>query len=378
MKLSATIPLGELVDVISGFAFKSERFASEGELPLVRIRDVERGYSETYYSGEYDNLYIVKDGDLLIGMDGEFNRELWKGGAALLNQRVCKIVADERRLSSAYLYHFLPAALRQIEDRTPFATVKHLSAKEIRSISIPLPPLDEQRRIAAILDKADALRRKRKRALELLDTLTESMFLEMFQKTNFREMIPIRTIGEVCEVGSGSTPSRDESSNFGGSVCWVKTTEVKGQMIWNTQECVTPQGIASARLRLYPKGTVLIAMYGQGATRGKVGILGVDATVNQACAALLTHSSLDPIFLFHQLKHSYEALRSLGRGGNQPNLNGELVKSYPILVPPLDDQRRFVQLVRSVSEIAEHIRPSLQYFENLFASLQHRAFSGQL
>ena len=98
-----TVALGDLVGILSGFAFKSERFADAGGLPIVRIRDVKRGYSETFYSGEYDDCYVVNNGDLLIGMDGEFNRERWKGGKALLNQRVCKLSPDIHHLSLARL-----------------------------------------------------------------------------------------------------------------------------------------------------------------------------------------------------------------------------------------------------------------------------------
>src|SRR6185437_13152902 len=115
-----------------------------------------------------------------IGMDGEFNRAYWKGGKALLNQRVCKITSASEALVDTYLYWFLPDALQEIERVTPFVTVKHLSVKQIQNIVIPLPPVSEQRRIAQILAKADALRTKRRAAIAQLETLTQSIFLDMF------------------------------------------------------------------------------------------------------------------------------------------------------------------------------------------------------
>ena len=173
--------LGDHVEILSGFAFKSECFNTEGQgLPLVRIRDVVSGNSQTYYSGEYSNDYLLQDGDMLVGMDGDFNRERWNGGIALLNQRVCKITAKADTLDQSYLYHFLPKALAKLHSETPAVTVKHLSVKGIMNIEFPLPPLTEQKRIAAILDKADGIRQKREQAIKLADDFLRSTFLDMF------------------------------------------------------------------------------------------------------------------------------------------------------------------------------------------------------
>ncbi|WP_254635980.1 restriction endonuclease subunit S, partial [Acinetobacter bereziniae] len=175
------VQLGTLVKITSGFAFKSNLFNTDKKgLPLIRIRDVVRGYSDTYYDGEYKAEYLIQKGDALIGMDGEFNLALWNCGKALLNQRVCKIQSIDERLDQNYLIRFLPKALKDIEDRTPFVTVKHLSVKDINNIQIPLPPLEEQRRIASILDQADELRQKRQQAIEKLDQLLQATFIDMF------------------------------------------------------------------------------------------------------------------------------------------------------------------------------------------------------
>ncbi|MFP4694575.1 MAG: restriction endonuclease subunit S [Halothece sp.] len=172
--------LGNHVDILSGFAFKSSKFSEIGDIPVARIRDIKAGYSKTYYKGEYDVSYLIDNDDILIGMDGEFNCARWKGGQALLNQRVCRIKSISNYLNENYLFYYLPIALKKIEDKTPFVTVKHLSVKKIKAIQIPLPPLEEQKRIAEILDRADAIRQKRKRAIALTEELARSTFLEMF------------------------------------------------------------------------------------------------------------------------------------------------------------------------------------------------------
>ena len=109
--------LGDHAKFLSGFAFKSTFFNNDGiGLPVVRIRDVVRGHSETFYSGRYDDNYIVSNGDYLIGMDGEFNLAQWRAETALLNQRVCKIASVSESMDRDYLGRFLSVALKNIED----------------------------------------------------------------------------------------------------------------------------------------------------------------------------------------------------------------------------------------------------------------------
>ncbi|MGL5936794.1 MAG: restriction endonuclease subunit S, partial [Cetobacterium sp.] len=198
------VKLENLVSITSGFAFKSNLFSESEGVPLIRIRDVVRGVTETFYTGEYSKEFIINNGDILIGMDGDFNRARWKGGRALLNQRVCKIKADESNLCDNYLYHFLPKALDSINEKTHAVTVKHLSVKGIRDIKIPLPPITEQKRIAAILDKADAIRQKRQQAIALADDFLRSVFLDMFGDpvTNPKGWEVIK-LGSCCRFQGG-------------------------------------------------------------------------------------------------------------------------------------------------------------------------------
>ena len=108
--------LTELCDIQYGYAFDSSNFTEDEQyIPLVRIRDVKRGYSETFYRGEYPDEYVLHTGDLLIGMDGEFNIARWRSRNALLNQRVCKIVAKDNT-DEEYLRFYLMRALKEIED----------------------------------------------------------------------------------------------------------------------------------------------------------------------------------------------------------------------------------------------------------------------
>ncbi len=147
------VRLGDVGEVLNGYAFKAELFTREGGMPLIRIRDVGSSASETFYSGDFDERYVVSAGDLLVGMDGDFNCARWRGPRSLLNQRVCKITVDEALYLPRFLDYVLPGYLKAINDATSSITVKHLSSRTIQDIPLPLPPMDEQREIVAELEK---------------------------------------------------------------------------------------------------------------------------------------------------------------------------------------------------------------------------------
>lgn len=145
--------LKEVASVLNGFPFESAKFKKDRGTPLLRIRDVVRGQTETFYDGGFDPTFLVKPGELVVGMDGDFNSARWRGEPALLNQRVCKITVDSSRYSSRFLEYVLPGYLAAINEHTPSVTVKHLSSRTIADIPLPYPPLDEQQQIVAEIEE---------------------------------------------------------------------------------------------------------------------------------------------------------------------------------------------------------------------------------
>ena len=150
-----TKKLADVLQIQNGYAFDSKKFNSSKGMPLVRIRSLKLGIeTETWFDGPYDDRYVVKAGDLLIGMDGEFGCFEWKGDPSLLNQRVCRLQDFTGALIPKFLFYGVNDYLKAIEDVTGFTTVKHLSSKQVLDIDFPVPPLPEQHRIVTILDEA--------------------------------------------------------------------------------------------------------------------------------------------------------------------------------------------------------------------------------
>ena len=147
------VPLAEVATILNGAPFDSALFSTTEGIPLIRIRDVTTGQTNTYYTGTYEDAYLVQQGDLLVGMDGDFNSGFWGPKTALLNQRVCKISPAESFYDRRLLALTLPGYLAAINANTPSVTVKHLSSKTIGEIGLPLPPRAEQARIVAKLEE---------------------------------------------------------------------------------------------------------------------------------------------------------------------------------------------------------------------------------
>ena len=147
------VPLTQVANILNGAPFDSSSFSNEAGMPLVRIRDVLTGRTNTYYNGAYDEMFLVKTGDLLVGMDGDFNSNFWGSQTALLNQRVCKITPDVAFYDKNFLAYALPGYLSAINKNTSSITVKHLSSKTIGDIGLPLPPRAEQTRIVTKLEE---------------------------------------------------------------------------------------------------------------------------------------------------------------------------------------------------------------------------------
>jgi type I restriction enzyme, S subunit len=168
---SRSVKLGEVAEILSGFAWSAKKFQTQQQgLPIIRIQNVNaREPSDfIYWNESFDERFVINDGDILLTLSGSFRVTKWRYGRALLNQRIVKITPKEL-LDSDYFLHFLSSQLLKIEAMGKHALVNNVSINDLRQLQIPLPPLEQQQKIAAILDAADALRTKRRESLARLE-----------------------------------------------------------------------------------------------------------------------------------------------------------------------------------------------------------------
>ncbi len=191
----------------------------------------------------------------------------------------------------------------------------------------------------------------------------------------------VDSIGAHHRVVSGGTPSRSNPTYWsGGTIPWVKTTEVDYCAIRETEEHMTPAGLEGSAAKLLPPGTLLLAMYGQGVTRGKVAILDIEAACNQACAAIRpSDDAVEPKYLYHFLASRYDAIRQLAHGGQQQNLNLEIVRDLRVAYPTdRAEQREIVAILDAIDRKIDLHRKKCAVLEELFKALLHKLMTGEI
>ena len=150
-------------------------------------------------------------------------------------------------------------------------------------------------------------------------------------------------------------------------------------MINDTEEKISPTGLANSAARLFPVGTLLMAMYGQGITRGRVGLLRIEAATNQACASITPtdEKQISSVFLYYFFEYHYEDLRTLGHGANQRNMNAALIRSFPLMFPKPDEQAAVVAVFESLDEKRVHHERKKTQLQDLFRTLLHELMTAK-
>lgn len=304
------------------------------------------------------------------------------------------VLRPQPGVDAHYIYHFVSSARFRAEaahHMTGAVGQKRVPAPFLEQCDIPLPDLGEQRRIVAEiekhfsrLDEAVANLKRVKANLKRYKTAVLDAAVNGtigIENAASGAGLPAgwqwSSVGELATVGTGATPARSNEAFWGGTIPWITSSAVNEPFVDAADQFVTAEALRQTNLTLYPPGTLLVAMYGEGKTRGKCSELCIAATINQALAALQMDPAVRPwLKLF--LEHNYGNTRRIASGGVQPNLNLGLIRSIALPLPPLNEQHRIVAEVdRRLSiarEIGTEIDASLARAQALCTATLTRAF----
>ena len=221
---------------------------------------------------------------------------------------------------------------------------------------------------------------KKKTALTIEERLQQALVPAEEQPYEVPENWVWVRLESVASWGSGGTPSRKHEEYYNGDILWIKTGELNNGWIYDTEEKITDEGLKKSSAKLFPPYSVLIAMYG--ATIGKVAILGVPATTNQACACAVCNQSLLYMYLFYYCISQKNVFIEKGKGGAQPNISQIILKQHPIPLPPFSEQQRIVERIEELFAKLDEAKERLQEVADSFAvrkaAILHKAFTGEL
>lgn len=306
-----------------------------------------------------------------------------------IGRGLAAIRGNSKYLLTEFLNFALEIITHDLLSESAGSTFLNLPGDKLKKAKIPLPPIEEQRRIVAVLDErltAVAQARQAAQAQLMAAKALPAAYLRAIFNSPEAQNWPCKRIGDIAITASGTTPSRDNKSYYqDGTIAWIKTGELIDGVIDSAEEYVTELALSETSLKVLPVDTLLIAMYGQGQTRGRTAILAIPATINQACFAILPNPDLfNPYFLQLWFRHNYLQLRleTENRGGNQPNLNGQILNNLALPLPDTKLQDRIVNDLMDKLKTAKAaetiIANQKSYIETMPAAYLRQAFNGEL
>ena len=401
--------LGTVATYINGRAFKPAEWETSG-LPIIRIQNLTSSTTQVHYTTQrFEDKYLVHNGDLLFAWSASLGAHIWNGEDAWLNQHIFRVVPNEG-IDKKYLYYYLCKIVQELYSKTHGSGMVHITKAPFMNTAIPVYPLEEQQRIVARieelfsqLDDAEATLQKTKAQLALYRQAVLKSAFEGNLTVGWREQQPNYSatsdyksiaidkpvykdiggdeneislhfptswlklrIGDVFHVEVGATPSRRVSNYWNGDLNWVSSGEVQFNHIYETEERITDEGLAHASTKVQPVGTIMLAMIGEGKTRGQAAILEVPAAHNQNTAAIqVSATPCDPKYVYYYLLLNYENTRRLGSGNNQKALNKERVRALRFPFPSFKEQTVILVRLNHVFLYMKRLwKPSMQYWNN--------------
>ncbi|MBG9368062.1 restriction endonuclease subunit S [Streptococcus sp. NLN64] len=299
---------------------------------------------------------------LLIAGNANVGDVKYYSGKFEAYQRTYVLTNFTTDISVRYLFHFVKYQLKQyLERNTKKAAMSYIVLSTLKSFLIPIPPLEIQRKIAQILDKFT----------EYVTELTAELTDRQKQYSYYRDkllsfedevyQVEWKTLGEVADCLAGATP---KTSNLGywenGTIPWMSSGEVNKGFVYNTDKKITQLGYDSCSTKMVPKDTVVIALAGQGKTRGTVAITKIELCTNQSLCSIVSDESINSHYLYYYLKGQYTKFREISSGeGTRGGLNLKMIRDFKIPVPPLHIQERIVQVLDNFDTVCNDLKLGL-------------------
>lgn len=375
------VPLGKVADFINGVAFKPEDWGDEGTkiIRIQNLNDKNKPYNRTTRS--VDKKYIVQTGDILVSWSASLGVFEWSDEPALLNQHIFRVVPHSSKTDKAYLKYALVKALDDMQHHLHGATMQHVNRGEFLGTEIYLPPLEEQKRIATILDKADAIRRKRAESLKLLDDLLRATFLDMFgdptiNPKNWKTCV----LGDVLHSAKDGPHVSPEYASEG--IPFLSTRHIRPNgVLWEDLKYLSHQEAEKQWKKCKPqRGDIL---YTKGGTTGIATIVDFDTEIAVwVHVALLKpiHKAVDFQWLAAMLnsEYCYQQSQHLTHGITNKDLGLKRMVKIKHYLPPIDKQREYADFEKKIREQKSKSSSFGLESDTLFHSLVARAFKGEL
>lgn len=316
---------------------------------------------------------LIESGSVIIATRVGLGKVCITNIDTAINQDL-KAVIPKKALDKQYLFYFLISQSDKIISLGKGATVKGITLDNLKSLKIPLPPLPEQRRLAARLDKADALRQKSRAVVEAYAELGRSVFLEVFgdpvRNERGWEVVELK---KLADWKSGGTPSRSNKDFFNGDIPWYSSGELEEMYVGKSKENISEHALQNSAAKLIQPGSLLLGMYDTAALKSS--ITTAPSTCNQAIAfGKINEKIAEALYVYFAIQIGKSFYKRRQRGVRQKNMNLSMIKSLQIPLPPLDLQTRFARMVANIEAQRRLAERQLEAAEAVFGGVLQGTF----
>lgn len=376
--------IADITDYVANGSFASLRenvsYKSEKDYAiLVRLADFSNGFdaSKFVYVDEHAYNFLAKSklygGEIIMSNVGSIGKLFICPDLGMPMSLAPNTIVIKTKNNRFYAYLFASTHCQaQIKSISSQTALPKFNKTTFKKLSVPVPPIAEQEKIIAELDCLTGIIEKKKQQLEELDKLAQSIFYDMFGDPITNEKgWDKKKIGSFSSCLAGATPSTTHEEYWdNGTIPWLSSGEVGKGRIYDTEKRITQVGYDSCSTRLVPAHTLVIAMAGQGKTRGTAGVAEIPLCTNQSICSIIPNEEVALVdFLYYQMQQIYKDLRSISNGdGGRGGLNLKLIGNYPVIVPPLDLQNEFAKKIGAIEKQKELVKRSIVETETLFNS----------
>ena len=383
------LQVSDICKLQNGNSFKPHEWDTQG-LPIIRIQNLNGSDNYNYFSGVPQDKWLVEPGQLLYSWAGtkgvSFGPFIWNGPKGVLNQHIYKVFANEN-VHGHWLYLALLHITQKIEAQAHGfkSTLLHVQKKDIDNQFVLTPPVAEQKKIAQILstwDKAISVTEKllansqqQKKAL-MQQLVTGKKRLLDENGVRFSGEWKRVKLGAIADMNSGGTPKSTVEEYYGGNIPWVSISDMtsNGKWIATTEKYLTELGLNSSSARIYPKNSVLYAMY---ASIGECSIAAVNLTSSQAILGIRPKDCLNYEFLYFYLTSLKEKIKLQGQQGTQSNLNAGMVKEFELDLPSIREQQKIAAVLSAADAEISTLEKKLACLRDEKKALMQQLLTGK-
>ncbi|HAU2169456.1 TPA: restriction endonuclease subunit S [Legionella pneumophila] len=378
-----TVKLSDVAEVVTGTTPSKQNLEYYGnKIPFITPSELrENEISEpTVYLSELgaQKARILPPSSVLVCCIGSLGKVGYARKELVTNQQINSLIFDQNKIYPRFGYHFCKTLKSTLNHIAPSTTVAIVNKTRFSELKIPVPPINEQKRIAAILDKADAVRRKRQQAIELSEQLLRSVFLDMFGDpvTNSKgwKQVSFNSVGTL-ERGKSKHRPRNDPILLGGAYPLIQTGDVANSKGYITNYSNTYSEIGLKQSKIWPIGTLCITI---AANIAKTAILEIEACFPDSIVGFQSNGLVTIEYVQHWLGFLQKIIEDSAPESAQKNINLEILRTLKIPLPDIEAQKKFSDIVKRINKQKKLYFSFEKSTNELFSSLAQKAFNGEL